>query len=246
MPGLFSRKRAATAERSQVLKFVAWGAGEVLLIFLGITLAIWFENSAEESRERDLTQGLMVGIQQSLGANLEQLQENAEVDDLILASLDRVISHLDSDLPWNDSIGAEMEMALHWSSPFLSTSGYESLKQAGMYRVTDPALRSGIIALFESTYGLLVGDSDRAQWVLMESVLNRLWGDELVRTDDGGTQRGLVAPRDLAAARASGRLRTALLEHQGFLLNKRAYTELAIEETSQLEHQLNEALNEPG
>jgi hypothetical protein len=191
-------------------QYLLYGIGEVILIFIGITLAVGFENSAEEKRASELARGLLIGVQQDLDANATELDGNIEIDETFLASLTLVLAHLDTSSAWPDSLSVELENAMHWSSPFLSTSGYEGLKQAGLHRVPDEELRTAIVRLFEGRYGFLLGDHDRAMWEFSATVLRPLLGSEIVRTDKGGTITGGLAPRDYGATRERGALRTAL------------------------------------
>jgi hypothetical protein len=215
-------------------RYALYALGEVLLIFIGITLAIGFENAAEQRRQEDLTDGLLLGVRGDLEANIAELETNIEVDEEFLASLSTVIHRLDTSSEWDDSMSVELEYALHWSSPFLATSGYDGLRQAGLYQVRDEELRRSIVDLYEGTYGFLVGDHDRNMWVFMESVLNRVFVDELVRTDAGNTERGQVAPRDYEATRERGVLRSVLLEQQGHLIAGLGYRRKALDETADL------------
>jgi hypothetical protein len=215
-------------------RYVLYALGEVLLIFIGITLAIGFENPAEQRRQEDLTDGLLLGVRGDLEANIAELEANIELDEDFIASLNTVIHRLDTSSEWDDSMSVQLENALHWSSPFLATSGYDGLRQAGLYQVRDEELRRSIVDLYERTYGFLVGDHDRNMWVFMESALNPVFVGELVRTDDGNTARGRVAPRDYAATRERGVLRSVLLEQQGHLINGLDYRHEALEGTAAL------------
>ena len=237
MPGVFRWPRVSAIQRTQAVQYLLYAAGEVLLIFIGITLAIAFENSSEQSRRDQFAREILAAIQRDLAANVTQLDDNILWDESVLSSLDPVLNHLSNAIPWTDALGSDLEHAMHWSSPFLSTSAYESLIQNGLQLVSDELLRDKIIHLHESTYGLLVGEVDRLQWVFKEAVMLPIQTRELVRLDDGETTTGLLAPRDYEASLRSGQLRTMFLEHQtnlliGLGLRREARTEtLAVSES---------------
>jgi len=218
MPGVFRWPRVSAIQGRLALRYVLYAAGEVILIFIGITLAVAFENSSEQRRRDQFSREILTAIQRDLAANVIQMDDNILWDESVLSSLDPILNHLSNATPWTDSLGADLEHAMHWSSPFLSTSAYESLIQNGLQLVSDDLLRDQIVHLHESTYGLLVGEVDRLQWVFKEAVLLPIQTGELVRLDDGGTTTGLLAPRDYEASLRSGRLRTMFLEHQTNLL----------------------------
>lgn len=218
MPGVFRWPRVNAINRAQALRYLLYAAGEVLLIFIGITLAVAFENSSEQRRKDQFAREILAAIQRNLAANVTQLDDNIIWDESVLSSLDPVLNHLSNAMPWTNALGSDLEHAMHWSSPFLSTSAYESLIQNGLQLVTDELLRDEIVHLHESTYGLLIGEVDRLQWIFKEAVMLPLQSRELVRLDDGGTTTGLLVPRDYEASIRNGQLRTMFLEHQTNLL----------------------------
>ena len=234
MPGILTEPRIRAIQASRVSRYLAYAFGEVFLIFIGITLAIAFENGAEVRRQNELAVGLLISITENLQANVLELERNIQEDQLNLESATLVIDHMTNSSSWDESLNSHLELALHWSSPFFSNSGYESLKQAGLYIVSNDTLRSDITHLYESTYGYLVGDHDRAMWVFQESVLFPVQSKELVRTDDGSLDRGRFAPRDYETSRRYGELRSMLLEHQFNLVSGLMLRREALEETHSL------------
>jgi hypothetical protein len=234
MPGALKKARSDGLRGGRYSRYILYGVGEVFLIFVGITLAVGFENSAEDRREAALTSGLLTGVAQDLEANIIDLGGNLAADSVYIASIDRVLAHLDSTEEWNDSVGSELSTALHWSSPFLSTAGYEGLKQAGLHRLPDADVRRRIIHLFESSYGFLIGDVDRAMWTYAEAVTMPLVHTELVRSDSGESAGGRFRPKNLTATRERGDLRSVLLEQRDFIIGGTAVREWALAETETL------------
>lgn len=243
MPGFFRGARVSAVFESRFVKYVAYGLGEILLVFIGITLAIAFENSAEARRQAELTRGLLVGIQQNLGANIAELEDNIVRDRQFLASVEAVLGHLATSSDWSDSVSADLENALYWTSPFLAMSGYGSLQQAGLHMVSDTELRTAIVHLHETTYGFLVGDHDRSMWDYTSSVMNPLVSRELVRVDDGRPGGGILRPRDYAATRERAELRSMLLNQRANLGRGLTLRAEALAETRELWERLQGALN---
>lgn len=229
-------------ESRAVGRYMAYAAGEILLIFIGVTLAVAFDNAAEARRQEELTNGLLAGVRQSLLANVAELERNIDRDEDNLAAVARVLAHIDSGEAWNDSLSAELARARYWSSPFFTTSGYESLKQAGMHTVRDPDLSGSIVHLFETTYGYLIGDHDRSMWVWESSVLEPLYGHELVRGDHSGASTELLVPTDWDAPRVRAAVRTMLLEHEGQLVQGLSLRRIALDETEDVMGRLDAAL----
>ena len=246
MPGALSSPRSTAMRRGRLARYAMYAVGEVVLIFIGITLAVAFENASKEREQEALVRGLLSSVLQNLEANVAELEQNIAIDDTIQKSVQAVVRHLDSGAPWNDSLSTSLNLSLHWSSPFLATSGYESLKQSGLHQVADDSLRADMIQLFERTYAFLVGDVDRAMWAFQEAALLPTVMQELVHVGDPDDPFAPMAPRDFRATVRRGQLRTMLLEHRGHLHGGTVYRQQALEETRALASKIEALLAEPG
>ena len=244
MPGALSNRRSAAMRRRRLARYLAYAVGEVVLIFIGITLAVAFEDASKEREQEALVRGLLRSVAQNLEANVAHLEMNIAFDDSISGLVEDVVAHLDAGSAWDDSLSGILELSLHWSSPFLATSGYESLKQSGLHQVPNDSLRSDMIGLFEGTYAFLVGDVDRSMWSYMEAVMYPIVFDELVRVGDLEKPAGEYAPRDFEATVERGRLRAMLLEHRTHLHFGTIARERALEETRALAARIEVFLSE--
>lgn len=230
MPGALRKPRIQALKDSRFGRYLTYAVGETLLIFVGITLAVAFERSAERRREAALADGLLTVVRQDLEANVSELERNVAHDESVLQSIAVVLPALESESLWSESLGVSLLNAMFWSSPFLTTSGYESLKQNGTHSVSDASLRSAVVRLFERHYVHLVGDHDRYMWEFQRAVTLPMQARETVRGERADTGEPVLVPRDLAATRARGELRSVLLEHranlsEGIQLRKSAVTE---------------------
>ena len=246
MPGALSSPRSTSMRRGRFARYAMYAVGEVVLIFIGITLAVSFENASKEREQEALVRGLLSSVLQNLEANVAELERNITVDDTFAKSAQAVVHHLDSGATWNDSLGAALNLSLYWSSPFLATSGYESLKQSGLHQVADDSLRADMIQLFERTYAFLVGDVDRSRWAFQEAALIPTVMQELVHVGDPDDPFAPMAPRDFRAAVRRGQLRTMLLEHWTHLDGGTVYRQQALEETRALASRIEALLSEAG
>jgi len=162
---------------SRVQKYVAYALGEVLLIFLGITLALWFGNWNQERQLRRIETQTLVDIAEDLRANVRHINRNIEQDLSWASACKRFVDALEHAEPWSDELGKELRTCRLWTSPFLRFAAYESLKTRGTDLIRSASLRSEIVNLYEQVYGSLVDDSDKAFWAfhtsVIEPVLNR-------------------------------------------------------------------------
>lgn len=217
MPGFFKSPRVDAIASSKLGRYVVYALGEILLIFVGITLAISFENATESRKKEELNLGLIEGVRQSLEANVDQLTSNLEEDEGHLNSLVNVINAIDSSSEWSDSLSLEFTDAMYWTSPFLATAGYESLKQAGLHNVKDPVVRTEMIHLFEKTYAFLIGDLDKGMWSYNDAVLQPMVG-ELIDVEMGDDLESLrTIPIDFTTE-AERRSVVSKLQKQRFYL----------------------------
>ena len=85
------------------------------------------------------------------------------------------------------------------TSPYLSRSAYETLKARGVTLISEPRLRSSVVRLYENVSTNLVGDSDRAEWVNYEALLDdRAFRTALLRTKT--LRHGTIEETELAIA----------------------------------------------
>jgi hypothetical protein len=251
MPGALShpRKEAATAGRFR--RYVGYAIGEVLLIFIGISLAVAFENSNADRRTKALEWDLLITIESNLALNVEELRQNIALDETLVAAVEISLAQLHADGEWPDSLNGTLGQAFFWSSPFLATSGYESLQQLGMHLVSDRGLRDALVHLHERTYAFLTGDTERAQWAFQEAVLYPVVTEDLEvpvnleaeESRAGGPEQFTRSyrPRD-GALRKPGRVETALAEHRRRMLDGIQWRLVAITETEDVAKAIRDVL----
>lgn len=214
MPGVLKTQRESSIQSHRVFRYIAYAAGEIFLIFVGISLAIAFENSNEQRRTRALELEILGSIRQNLEANLEELDRNISDDSEAVQLLDPILAHLRDERPWNGSLEEPLGRAIEWSSPYFATSGYENLKQLGLHIVSDSGTREQLVHLFENTYTRLIGDFDGSQWEFFGSVMLPIRNRELDRIDPSGDRIRALRIRDYEGALRRGDLLAMLSEHQ--------------------------------
>ena len=202
---------------------------EVALIFLGITLAIGFENWNSERAERADERELLAELRVDLTANIEVLQTGLTFNRLTLARIDSVLDHLDERLPYSSELSSSLSTLENWASPYLSRSAYETLMSRGVSLIREPSLRSGIVRLYENVYTNLVSDGDRAEWVNYEVSMIPL----MLRVIEERPGQ-LAEPIDYEALLDDRAFRTALLRTKSLRHGTIESSELAIEATNRV------------
>jgi hypothetical protein len=239
MPGALKHPRKGAVIRGKLWRYTAYAIGEIVLIFIGITLAVAFQNVNDRRRVADLERDILSTVEDNLMANIDMLNRNISVDELVVGAIDTVLTQLRSDRVWPDSLNGSLRASFFWSSPFFSTSGYENLNQLGLHLVSDSELRSQLVRLHERTYAFLTGDVDRAMWSKQQSILEPLVAAEIEVVDESVTiagfpLEGTFKPRNYEASVRRGNLEFALAAQRSRLLSGINSRRAAIDETEEI------------
>ena len=141
---------------------------EVVLIFVGITLAIGFENWNSERKERQEELALLAELKSNLEENLTLLSRMIAYNEATIDSYRTLLGHIGAKQSYSDDLIPHFSRLDVWASPYLTSSAYETLKSRGLDIVSDSSLRQQIVKLFEVRYVTLVNDYDRAEWINYE------------------------------------------------------------------------------
>lgn len=141
---------------------------EITLIFIGITLAIGFENWNSERNERFEELALLTELKNNLNENLVQLAYVVDYNNRSIVSFETLLVHIAERKPYSDDLSDEFGMFENWSSPYLASSAYVTLKSRGLDIISESSLRQKIVKLFDVEYSNLVNDYDRSEWINLE------------------------------------------------------------------------------
>jgi hypothetical protein len=170
-------ERARSRQLRGVRRYIRYALGEIVLIFLGITLAMAFSNWNEGRHVRKQELEALADIVTNLKANDGKFRRNIKADTDDVAACERFVAALGRSEPWSDALGRDLRQCRWWTSPFLNSAAYESLKAKGTDLIVEPELRSSIVNLYEQVYAYLVNDRDKVFWAfhaaVMEPVFNR-------------------------------------------------------------------------
>lgn len=185
------RERYRSIQLKRLRRYIAYAAGEILLIFVGITLAIWFSNWNETRHVRAQEAQALADIATNLRVNADVIRGKISEDRKSVASCERVTAALARRDAWSSTLGKELMECRWWTSPFFNSAAYDSLKAKGTDLIADQALRAQIVNLYEQVYAFLMNDTDKVFWVfhsaVMEPVFNHhvypVSADEYVPND---------------------------------------------------------------
>jgi hypothetical protein len=212
VPLLFRSIRRDSVIMRQARQYAWYAMGEVALIFVGITLALAFDDWSTERNLRRQELAAMQDISANLGANVDRISANIEGDSARLENCQKAISVVEERFPWRPEHGGFFEGCRYWTSPYFQAAAYESLKADGTDLVTNQALRADIVGLYEQTYAWQAGDIDREQWDFQAAVLLPVWNRYLRATREDSAE-----PSDYDALLDSGEFLNALYNRRDLL-----------------------------
>jgi hypothetical protein len=171
------RRRFETSRIEGIRKYCWYAVGEILLIFAGITLALWFSNWNEERQLRKVELNVLADIAANLDANVVTINENIAFDNHAIAACERYLDSASRKEIHGESTEKDLYQCKWWTSPLLRSAAYDSLKSRGTDLISDPEIRYAIVDLYEQTYEFLINDMDKTFWsfqtAVMEPVFNR-------------------------------------------------------------------------
>jgi hypothetical protein len=147
---------------ARILGLVSWkhAFAEVMLIFLGISLALaadaWNDRRQDREDEAELLAEIAASLRNDL-ADIESALSYVEEKD---AHLKRLEDHIRKGLPYTDKLATSFRYVRTWQTARLNTAAYEALKYRGLDVVSDRALRIRLIGFFDDTR-IRIEDRDR-------------------------------------------------------------------------------------
>lgn len=147
---------------ARIFDIASWryALAEVLLIFIGITLALAADGWNDRRQDREDETELLIEIAASLGNDLADIQADLSYVEEKDERLERLEDHIHKGLPYDDDLARSFGFVRTWQTSRLNTAAYEALKSRGLDVISDRALRIGLIDFYDGTR-VLIEDRDR-------------------------------------------------------------------------------------
>ena len=99
-----------------------------MLVVVGIMIALGINNQNEDRKTKYFEYEISKDIEASMAGNFWQMDMGINCGKSCIYSSDIILSHLEENLPYHDSLDIHFSKSLEWCSPVLNNPGYESLK----------------------------------------------------------------------------------------------------------------------
>ena len=143
-----------------ILKKISWqyAIGEVLLIFIGITAAISFNNWNEAQKARKIEIKTLEEIRSAISHDLEDIEENIIGYEQRVLVYNMIVDHMENQKPIDDTLHVGFSI-LQGLTTFLSNIGpYETLKSRGLDTITNDSLRLAVSRYYDFEYDRIVSN----------------------------------------------------------------------------------------
>ena len=161
MINFFRRIRQNLLMENKTSKYFKYAIGEIVLVVLGILIALqinnWNQGRINANEELSILKSLKAGLKKDQADILYNKSYFAES----IADANKVITALENDLPYNDSIPVYLGRMMRPMKFLHSTSAFETLKSKGIGFIRNTELRDDIIRVFDSRYTFFLGEETR-------------------------------------------------------------------------------------
>lgn len=128
---------------------IKYAIGEIVLIFVGISLAIWFDNWNQERRDRQVERAMLMEIHEGVKTDLEDMRLTRHGHSMRVNAYKVIADHLVNNLPNEDSLSQYFGTLYGKSSLITNRAPYETLKSRGIDLVTNDDLRQAILTYYD-------------------------------------------------------------------------------------------------
>ena len=139
----------SSIKEKKLKKYLLYAIGEVILIFIGINLAIWFNNWNDGKKAKTEEIQYLNELKSGLTYDLNDIFFNIELHHKAEKSCEIILYNLENDIPYHDSLDLHFAQASNFSASFPKKGAYESLKSIGIGLISNDSLRLKIIDLYE-------------------------------------------------------------------------------------------------
>lgn len=146
----FRRIRLNLLSENRFSRYLIYAIGEIILVVVGILIALQINNWNESRKARLKEVEILKDFQIALKYDILQIDSIFAQYDRAKASIDKILHHLEQDLPHSDSLDSDFfNTALVFDSGGLTDGAYETLKSTGFDLISNKEIRDLIILIYD-------------------------------------------------------------------------------------------------
>lgn len=193
-------------------KYLLYAAGEIILVVIGILIALQINNTNLKRTNKGKEKALLEQLKLDLGLAVTDITGNIAIHDDVIYSSKYLLQHIDSDRPYEDSVGIHLAKAFLWSKLIIDLGAYENIKSVGLDIISNQSLRNEIVNTlsgnldFQDHFETIVKDySEEMRRTIGPKYFKASYVG--IGLSDNGFFWGLTEPRDYEALRKDNEFR---------------------------------------
>lgn len=161
MTRIYAKFRRRLLADNHFTRYLAYAAGEILLVVIGILIALQINNwnDARKDRKKELIH--LANIRTDLVANIERMDEYLKVRNGYIATARRILEHFNGK-PIEDvsAFNADGLDIYNWKRFYLDNNAYQDLVNSGNFSLlSNPKVKSQLLDI-ETLYLQMKGEED--------------------------------------------------------------------------------------
>ena len=144
----FRKIRQRLLTENKFSKYLFYAIGEIVLVVIGILIALSINNWNENRKLRTEEIKALENFKISIGSDLYSNNWHKRQFDVAKNSINLLIEHMESDLPYQDSLKFHFgNTGQNWE-PYISYDAFEMLKSGSFSLISNEQLRSDIVTYY--------------------------------------------------------------------------------------------------
>lgn len=141
-----------------LIESISWkyAIGEVLLIFVGVSIALAATSWYEERRERAEESRILTQLRAALELDSEELNLDLAAQREIHTQITGLLAYMDDGEPYSEALLPAFRAVRRWHGIRANSAPYEALKSRGLGLISEPDLRLNLILYYESRFPTVV------------------------------------------------------------------------------------------
>ena len=167
---LFRKIRYELIEKNSTGKYLKYAIGEIILVVIGILIALSINNWNENRKLQNEELNLLADIKTNLISSYNNFKFNSESNQIAIIQYEKIEYYIENNLKYNVELDSAFGVFTFWSTPFITSSSYNTLQTKGINLIKNKDLRQEIVNMFEVDLKSLINDYEKSEWNLSQTV----------------------------------------------------------------------------